>query len=446
MIILSAAVLLGALIFVHELGHFLVAKSLGIKVLKFSLGFGPKLFGRKHGETEYLISALPLGGYVKMLGEDPDEKLDEAEAARAYNRQPVWKRFAVVFSGPLFNLGFAAVLLTAVYYTGIPVPYPDLGKPAAGSSAERAGIQAGDRVVEMNGKAIASWKEIDDALTANKGSLLRLRVKRGGEILEFSLQPERKTGRNFFGEPEPYWDAGLTLLMRPVVGEVMRGSPAEQAGLKKGDVIVSIGGTNLSTWQEMTALIHENPDRPLVFVVRQNGTETEKTITPRAEKEKLPDGAEKTIGRIGVKPESNEFPQRHAALESVRLGFERTWDIAVLTLVSIVKLLQRIVPADTIGGPILIAQMAEQQASLGYVRYVMFMAVISINLGVLNLLPIPVLDGGHLLFLGIEAMRRKPVSERIVIMSQRIGIALLVALMVFAFYNDIVRLLTGKMF
>jgi regulator of sigma E protease len=350
-----AAVLLGILIFVHELGHFIVAKSLGIKVLKFSLGFGPKVIGKTYGETEYLLSAFPLGGYVKMLGEEPGEEFDEAEKQRAYNYQPVWKRFSVVVSGPFFNLCFAVLVFFLVFLNGVPY-------------------------------------------------------------------------------------------MLPEVGEITPGSPAAQQGIMKGDRITSIDGKRIVRWDEMTEIIHGQPGKDLAFALDRNGTSVALTVRPEKKVIKNLFGEDKEVGLIGITPSGKTETSREGLVGAFSSAVGRTWDISVLTLVSIVKLIQRVIPADTIGGPILIFQMAGQQANQGAMSFFTFMAVISINLGVLNLLPIPVLDGGHILFMGIEAIRRKPLSEKVIMVSQKVGLALLLTLMAFAFYNDIARLITGKTF
>jgi regulator of sigma E protease len=353
MTFLSAIVLLGVLIFVHELGHFLFAKLMKVKVLKFSLGFGPKVVGRKYGDTEYQISAVPLGGYVKMLGEEPGEELPEAEKPWAYNHQPVLKRFLIVFSGPIFNILFAALLFVVIFASGVPTLYPD-------------------------------------------------------------------------------------------VGEVMEDSPALRAGLMKGDRIVEIDGRLVTEWSEMTGIIHQSAGRSLDFVVRRGGKEIALTITP--EKKTVSDifGEKREIGLIGIKPSGDSFTRRYPVPEALSMGVSRTVEVSVLTVVAIVKLIQRIIPAETIGGPILIVQMAGEQASQGALNFFMFMAIISINLGIINLLPIPVLDGGHVLFLAIEAVRRKPLSERTMAIAQRVGLAFILTVMAFALYNDIVRIITGR--
>jgi regulator of sigma E protease len=359
MMFIYAVVLLGILIFVHELGHFLFAKALGIKVLKFSLGFGPKLIGRKYGETEYLISAFPLGGYVKMLGQSDtpgeEEEIAEEEKQRAYNFQPIWKRFAVVFSGPFFNLCFAVFIFFGVFINGVPYMLPEVGEVAQGSPAEIQGIVKGDRVVEVDGRQIARWDEMTSIIHSQPGRQMGIKIERSGATLSLTVKPEKKVIKNLFGE-------------------------------------------------------------------------------------------DKEVGLIGITPSGKTGVEHKSPAGAFSQAVVRTWEISALTVVSIVKLIQQIIPADTIGGPILIFQMAGQQASHGAMSFFSFMAVISINLGVLNLLPVPVLDGGHILFLGIEAIRRKPLSEKVVLISQRVGLALLLCLMAFAFYNDIVRLIAGKTF
>jgi regulator of sigma E protease len=446
MMILYAAALLGILIFVHELGHFIFAKTLGVKVLKFSLGFGPKIIGKTYGETEYRISALPLGGYVKMLGEEPGEELQESEKHRAYNNQPVWKRFSIVFFGPLFNISFAAIVFFFIFLNGVPVSYPDVGKIMEGSPAAITGLKTGDRVLGINGNAVHSWLEIDTFLIENPGKTLLFKLKRGEDIVELSVKPEKKAGKNLFGEDKEVWDIGILPLLYPVIGEVMKGTPAESAGLNKGDKIVEIEGTPLELWQDMTEIIHKSPEIPLRFVIERDKRLMELTITPESKTMGYPGAEDKEIGIIGIKPKGNDFIKKFGFIEAFPLAIERTVDISALTLVAIVKLIQRVIPAETMGGPILIFQMAGQRASQGALDFFMFMAVISINLGILNLLPIPILDGGHLVFLGLEAIRRKPLTEKFIINAQKIGLLLLLTLIAFVTYNDILRLITGKMF
>ncbi|MGB9716129.1 MAG: RIP metalloprotease RseP [Thermodesulfovibrionales bacterium] len=352
---LSAIVLLGVIIFVHEIGHFLSAKLLGVRVLKFSLGFGPKIFSKKYGDTEYLISSIPFGGYVKMFGEEPGEELKEEDKPFSYSNQPVWKRFIIVFSGPFFNLVFAVIIFSIIFIYGLPVLLPE-------------------------------------------------------------------------------------------IGEVLSSSPAESAGLIKGDTILSIDGQKINQWDEMTKIIHNSPGRNLKFEVKRQKDVILFSITPEKKIVKDIFGQNKEIGLIGIKPSGNTFIRKSSIYVALTDSFRKTWDISVLTVVSIIKLIQRIIPMETIGGPILIVQMAGEQASQGLLNFFLFMAIININLGVLNLLPIPILDGGHILFLGIEAIRRKPLNEKFISIAQRVGLAFILFIMAFAIYNDIMRIITGKTF
>ncbi|MFZ5906131.1 MAG: RIP metalloprotease RseP [Nitrospirota bacterium] len=355
MTFLSAIILLGVIIFVHELGHFISAKLLGVRVLKFSLGFGPKLLGRKIGDTEYLLSAIPFGGYVKPLGENPDEELKEEDKPFAFNYQPVWKRFLIVFAGPLFNILCAVVIFFFSFVGGLPVLTPEIGSVLEDSPAERGGLLKGDRILEIDGNPVEQWDEMTRIIHDNPGKLMTMKIGRDGSSFTVTLAPEKKEVKNIFGEGQ-------------------------------------------------------------------------------------------SVGLIGIRPSGASFVKRESLPDAARESVARTGEIAKLTVISIVKLIQRAIPMDTIGGPIMIVQMAGEQAAQGPLSFFIFMALININLGVLNLLPIPILDGGHILFLGIEAIRRKPVSEKVIAVSQKIGLAIILTLVVFVMYNDIVRLITGKTF
>jgi len=353
MSILSAILLLGIIIFVHELGHFLFAKLLKVKVLKFSLGFGPKIIGKKYGDTEYLLSAVPFGGYVKMLGENTETELTEEEKPFSFNYQPVWKRFIIVFAGPFFNIAFAALIFFFSFVNGLPVLLPEIGNVMPDTPAQKAGITKGDRIIEINGKSISQWDEMTEVIHNSPGKSLTLKISRANENLEINIIPEKKKTQNIFGE-------------------------------------------------------------------------------------------EKEIGLIGIQPSGSTMIKKESVGEALKDSFVRTYKIAELTVVSVVKLIQRVLPMNTIGGPIMIVQMAGEQASKGFLNFFIFMAIININLGVINLFPIPILDGGHILFFGIEAIRKKPLSEKFIANSQKVGLAILLTLMVIVFYYDILRLITGK--
>ncbi|MBI4687738.1 MAG: RIP metalloprotease RseP [Nitrospirae bacterium] len=351
---IGAIVLLGVLIFVHELGHFIFAKLSGVRVLKFSLGFGPKIIGKKVGDTEYLLSAVPLGGYVKMLGEEAGEELKEEDKKWAYNYQPVGKRLGIVFAGPAFNLIFAVVLFAFIFSVGMPVLVPHIGEVLKDSPAQKAGLLKGDEIIGINSADIKRWDELTDVIHNSPGKEVTLKIKRGENVFTLQIVPERKKSPNIFGE-------------------------------------------------------------------------------------------EKEVGLIGIAPSGKTFIKKEPAHNAIADAFKKTYEIIVLTILGIIKLIQRVIPAKTIGGPILILQMAGKQASAGFLDFFVFMALISINLGILNLLPIPILDGGHILFLSIEALRGKPLKEKTMMIAQRVGMALIILLMTFALYNDILRLITGEM-
>jgi regulator of sigma E protease len=440
MTIFYAIILLGILIFVHELGHFLFAKMVNVKVLKFSLGFGPRVLGKKYGETEYQISAVPLGGYVKMLGEEPGDEISDEDRARAYNLQPVGKRILIVLAGPVFNILFAAILFIALFLAGIPVARPYIGKIAEQSPAANAGLMTGDKVVAINGIAVESWDDIDASTNKNPGKPLLFRIEREGTIAEIPVTPVKKSEKNIFGEEREVWDIGIVPLIPSEIGEVVKGSSADKAGLKKGDRVIEIEGKTIKMWQDLTAIIHESPGKSLRFRIKRDDHTMELSITPERSTFTMPTGERKEIGLIGVRPMTSDFMKRFNLIDATNLGIRKTWETSFLTFVVVIKLIQRIVPADTLGGPIMIFQMAGEQAALGAMSFFAFMAVLSINLGVLNLLPIPILDGGHVMFLTFEAIRRKPLSERVMMIAQKVGLMFIVTLMAFVLYNDFLRI------
>ena len=353
--LLSFIIVLGVLIFVHELGHFLFAKLFGVRVLTFSLGFGPKLIGKVVGDTEYVLSAFPLGGYVKMFGENPDEQqIDEAERHGSFAHKSVWKRFCIVLAGPVFNLFFALFLFFVLFLMiGVPRPVDTsrIGKVSEGSPAFAAGIQAGDVVMQINGTAVKNWDDVLEGVKKCEGKSLSMVVRRGNQDIALNVLPKKDSVKNVFGE--------------------------------------------------------EVEKRFMIGIVKDD---------------------EVTYDRVGI-------------IQAFKDAFAQTWMYISLTVLGFVKIIQRVIPASEMGGPILIAQIAGEQMKAGWINLVYFMGLLSVNLGILNLLPIPVLDGGHLVFLTVEGVRRKPVHERIQIIAQQIGIALLGALMIFVFYNDIARIL-----
>jgi len=358
MTFLWAIVLFGLLIFFHELGHFLLAKLVGVKVLKFSLGFGPKLISRKIGDTEYILSALPLGGYVKPLGEEPGEELSEEEKPFAFNSQPAWKRAAIIIAGPVFNLVLAYIIFVSFLSTGIPVVIPNL-----------------------------------DSIS-------------------------------------------------PTIDTVVEDSPAMKAGLMENDTIVAILDESIDDWTEMSEMISKNAGKELPLRINRGDEIIELTVTPEPSSVKDEEGKDIVVGRIGITKKLNfHVIESDGILLAPLKGAEALYRWCVLTLEVVVKLFSGSLSAKQVGGPILIVDAAAKAASVGLTTYFNFIAIISINLAVLNLLPVPVLDGGHLLFLSIEAIRRRPLSEKVMGVANRVGLTLLLMLIAFVFYNDITRII-----
>ncbi len=350
--VVTFIIVLAVLIFVHELGHFLVARACRVKVLTFALGFGPTLYSRTVGDTEYALKAIPLGGYVRMYGEEMNDEMTEADRQQAFSGKTVWQRMAIVFAGPLFNILTALVIFCGVFVWGIPVLDSRIGEVVENTPAQMAGVMPDDLIVAINDHQVSEWEHVRQQIRAAGGSTVDVTVDRGGVMTHLQITPKLTEGKNLFGE-------------------------------------------SVQNWQ------------------------------------------------IGIAPKGTTFTQRFDPITAIQMGVKKTYEVTELTILGIVKLIQRVIPSDTIGGPILIAQMAGQQAEEGLMNILLFVALLSINLGVLNLLPIPVLDGGHLVFLTAEALLRRPVSVRVREVAQQAGLFALLALMAFAFYNDIMRLITG---
>ncbi len=348
--VFSALVVLGVLIIVHELGHFLMARWMGVGVEKFSIGFGPEIWSKKSGDTLYRLAAAPFGGYVKMVGDEegePEEGAPPVDPAKAFNKKPVWRRLLIVSAGPVFNLIFASLVFALVYMVGINVPDTVIKSVMSKSAAQEAGLMPDDRIVNIDGAKIDSWSQLADTIAASPGKDLAIAVDRPG----------------------------------------------------KGEMVIH--------------------------------------VIPVPDKAKTIFGEEVSVGRVGIVP--SEIFKRYNPFEAARMGTMKMVEVSKLTLMVIVKIFQKVVPADTIGGPLMIFKIAGDQAQAGIMPLIMFMGVLSVNLGVLNFLPIPVLDGGHLVFFLIEAVKGSPVSLRGRELSQQVGIFLLISLMAFAFYNDITR-------
>lgn len=358
--LISFAIVLGLLIFVHEFGHFIWAKLFGVKVLKFSLGFGPKLISRQYGETEYLISAFPLGGYVKMFGENPgeleEEQLSPGDLQRSFATRPVWQRFIIVAGGPVFNLIFAMLLFfIIVWVAGLPQPVDTttIGGVGQDTPAAEAGLQVGDTILAIDDKETRHWEDVSLYIKNSEGREVVLTLKRKEQVLDVAVTPRMEITRNIFGE--------------------------------------EVGSRYL----------------------------------------------------IGIARSEEVIYEKVGFIKSLQAGISQTWSWMYLTVMGLVKIIQKVVPASELGGPILIAKIAGERMEAGWINFLYFMGVLSVNLGILNLLPIPILDGGHLVFFSVEAVLRKPLNLRTMEILQQIGLVLLGTLMIFVFYNDLVRVFSG---
>jgi regulator of sigma E protease len=439
-------VVLGILIFFHELGHFVVARIFGVGVERFSLGFGPRIFGRIIGRTDYRVSLIPLGGYVKMVGDEPDAELDPEDLPYAFTHKNVAIRSLIVIAGPLFNVLLAVLIFSFVlFFVGLPSIRPFIRGVDPNSPAARAGLQVNDQVTAIDGKPIQSWRDIEDVLSANEGTPVKITVRRQGAKREFDVTPKRVNAKNVFGDDITYFDIGISgsAELQAIVDKVMDGMPAQKAGLQHGDQILAIDDQPIENWQRMQEIVSNSKGKTLTFKVRR-GEEIFKTrLTPEIVQEKNPLGVKQSAYRIGISAPSTIVPQRDQMtihfnlLQAAGNGVVHTWEVSKTTVYFFGKLIQGKIPMESIGGPIRIAIMAGQEADQGLMQLFNFIAIISIQLAILNILPIPVLDGGHLLFFAFEAVLRRPVSLRMRETAQQIGIFFLILLMIFVFYNDI---------
>jgi len=446
--VLAFIIAISVLVVVHEFGHYWVARRLGVKVLRFSVGFGRPLWLRRFGrdQTEWSIAAIPLGGYVKMLDEHEGEVRQE-ELPRAFNRQPVWKRVLIVLAGPAFNFVFAVVAYSAINLAGIDGLRPVVGRVAESSLAERSGFRPGDEFLTIDTQPVQSWDE--RRLYLYEKALDRAMVH--FEVRDRDGLRQQRTLDLSSLSPA---DVGAGMVERligmspqlpevlPVIGFLDGDGPAAKAGLNIGDRILSVNGQSVRTWSDFVSIVSSRPGEPLRFIFQRGAGRQEIVLAPQAVEQ-----SGKTIGRIGAGvripaiPDEMRVTVRYAPTMAIVEGVETTWRMSLLTLKMLAKMLQLEVSTKTISGPLTIAQYAGASARVGFDSFVLFLAVVSVSLGVLNLLPVPVLDGGHLLFYLVEGVTGRPLSERVLYWGQQVGIALLFMLMALAFYNDIVRLL-----
>ncbi|MFQ5994214.1 MAG: RIP metalloprotease RseP [Acidiferrobacterales bacterium] len=434
-------VALGILIVVHEFGHYWVARRAGVKVLRFSIGFGKPLWMRRFGQdqTELVVAALPLGGYVKMLDETEGD-VPDADKHRAFNRQSIPKRVAIVVAGPLFNFLFAVLAYWFLYVVGIDGIKPVVGQVVEGSIAAQAGFRAGDELLYIDGKQVISWdhRRLHLFERALNGAMVQVQVRDdNGQLqirrLDLSQLPVSEVNAGLL-------ERGLGLYgyvpeILPVIGALGEG-PARAAGMQVGDRIVDVDGRRIESWEDVVHGISPKPGETIRITIDREGKVMSFDVTPEPAER---DG--RTVGQIKIRPRFADIPAelrvrvRYRPIPALLEGAASTWTMSVLTVKMLFKMLKMEVSTKNI-----IAQYAGHTAKIGLDRFVMFLAVVSISLGVLNLLPIPVLDGGHLMYYCIEAIKGSPVSERVMIWGQQFGILLLIGLMMLAFYNDFTRI------
>jgi regulator of sigma E protease len=418
---------LGVLIFVHELGHFLAARRLGVRVLTFSLGFGPKILKFTRGDTEYCVSAIPLGGYVKMAGESPDDP--RSGAPDEFLSKTKWERFQVLIMGPVMNIVLAIVVLAIVLAQGAELPAyldqpPVVGVVDAGSPAERAGIRAGDLLLTVDGERMSTWNDADIAVKMRPNRAVPITVERDGSPIELTVQ-SMSEGR---------WEAGaigVTPMMRPMARALERGDPADKAGMKPGDVIVAVNGVPMSSTEALTTAIRANAEKPIDLTINRGGAEQHLSVTPI-----LKEGR----GWIGITIVAETRSYQPGPFEAVKMSVVQNAQSSVLILKTLGGLFTGSTSVRQLQGPVGIAQISGESAEAGFIHLLSLMAIISLNLGLLNLMPVPVLDGGHILIMALEGVARRDFSMAVKEKMLLAGFVVLMMLMVTVIYNDLTRI------
>jgi regulator of sigma E protease len=442
--IIAFVAVLGILILIHEWGHFIVARLAGVGVERFSIGFGPVLWRYKGKETEYCISAIPMGGYVKMVGDDENPleggRTGNVDPARSFNLKPIWARFLIVFAGPGMNFVLAIVLASLAFMVwGRPVVPAVVGRVAEGSAAAQAGLKPGDRIVAVDGHALQYWDEVQALVQESRDKKLVLTVTGPGGERKVEVTPQRVAVRDIFGDEQDYWDLGARQAASDLakIGDVVPGGPAAAAGIKPGDIVVSVQGHPISSWDDLADAISKRPGQATELGIKRGDAMVTVTVTP------APTGPEGR-GRVGISHAVAPGPGakfvRSNPLVALKEGLLKTWEWTFMTVKGMFKLVTAQLAPSNIGGPIQIAAAAGEQARQGLAYLTLFTALISVNLAVLNLLPVPMLDGGHLLFFVCEAVLGRPISIRKREIAQQVGFVLLMMLMVYAVYNDLSRL------
>ena len=441
--LLAFAAALAILVTIHELGHYLAARWVGVKVLRFSIGFGPSLISRHWGRdaTEWSLAAIPLGGYVKMLDER-EAPVPAEEADRAFNRQPVWGRILIVVAGPVANLLLAVLLYWVLFLHGITAIRPIVAEPAAATAAAVAGLHGGDEIRTIAGQPVHGWADLDWVLLQHTPSRDPLLVKLADGR---SCQLETANVNLGDGKVDLAEQLGLRLFEPPVaarIGQLLPEGVAQRAGLQIGDQVMAVNGGAIAIWSDFVQVVRSHPAQPLLLTVQRGGQLLKLQLIPAPVQEN-----QQTVGRIGAGPEvdprilKSMFTEIHYSVPGAfRQAVLKTWQTAALNLVMMGRLITGGVSWHNLSGPLTIADYAGQSARSGWMTFVAFLAMVSVGLGVLNLLPIPLLDGGHLMYYIVEIVRGAPLSERMMVLGQRFGMAALLTLMIFAFYNDITRL------
>jgi regulator of sigma E protease len=444
--ILWFLVAIGILVVGHEFGHYVAARLAGVKVLRFSVGFGKPLLSRRFGrdQTEWTLAALPFGGYVKMLDEREGD-VPAAEAHRSFNRASVWRRIGIVMAGPIANFLLAIVFYWALFLHGVPAMKPMIGEPPAGSPAAQAGLVAGDEIRRVNGSDTPSFQDL-------RLNLLRAGV--AGDPLTLELADGRSVRLDALPietdnlERDTLRPLGIVRYdpeIEPVIGTVLPDGAAARAGFQSGDRLIAANGAMVANWQAWVQAVRQHPAKPLRIEYERQGQRGELTVVPDAV-----DEVGQRVGKIGAGPKVDEavlatlmVEVRYGPLDALWQGAAKTWDMSVFTLEMMGRMVLGQVSWKNLSGPLTIADYAGQSATLGWLSFVGFLALVSVSLGVLNLLPIPLLDGGHLMYYVAEVLTGRPVSERTMEIGGRIGMTLLLLLMSFALFNDLQRLIGG---
>ena len=446
-IVVAAILLLGPLIAIHEFGHYFVARKLGVKVLVYSIGFGPTIlkWTSKKSGIQYQLSALPLGGYVKMLDER-EENVAEEDLPYAFNRQHPWKRIAIVAAGPLINLIFAILLFWLLFLPSQEQLNTRVGKVLADTPAAAAQMQVGDKITAIDGTPVTTWEKLNFALVDRVGETGKIQVQaeRAGEIKTFSLPIQ-----NFLNDQSqsPLDILGFTPY-RPqipaIVSKLSEDGAAIRQGTQVGDQIVAIDGVKMNDWYDVVQVVQASPEKLLKVDVLRNNQVQQLEVMPQGKRDNMGNvsgvlGVQSDPGKIVI-PEDFKQTIQYSPSEALFMAVDKTGQLSSMILNSIVKMVRGLIGLDNLSGPITIAKVAGQSAEMGWQTFISFMALMSVSLGILNLLPIPMLDGGHLVYYFIELIRGKPVSEQIQLVGLKIGMVLLGSMMLLALFNDIMRL------